>query len=424
MAAVYLQSSHVDQAMWLKLNDMRKSGVGCNIELMAEDSETRYPAHLCILAAASAFLKQQLHGLDNINRNTMLRMSGFSAHVLEAILDFIYTGSLTLITDSIQEIEKAARLLQLAELPQLCKKIIARQRAVPHYDSLLMLQDTAWHRKIQDNLNVFRIEKQFCNVSLQVDEFHTFDAHACILMAASQYFETHIPAKKIEEGSIIFLQLKALGITSSALQNSLEYIYTGNFSCALQDLGEVEDFAIVAKLDHLNDVIASLRSQTEGMAMTVYDSAEVSHETSMDTGEYIESTNLDHLTSGNTNEITTIENIASASDVTTPIFLTHEGDDPDKDGTTEIEITNDQLMTLLKDNAVVVGTEQQLEQTTAVVNATTTGDEGEEGFELPILNTVKTEHVESGFEIPINAQYIDTSKVVVIESQVTILIIH
>ena len=261
-----MEGGHWNRSIWMKLNDLRKKGIACDIELIPDDGEQQYPAHLCILAASSPHLKSQLQGVADINRATVIRLSEFSCRVLEAVLEFMYTGCLAFEADPISEVEKAAKVLQIKELQMLCSKISKKQKVMSaESEQFIMIENASWNKNVWYNLNLLRMQKQFCNLTLELDDSNSFEAHACLLMAASSYFRKNLPVEKIEGGVSVCLQLEALEISSTVMQAILDYIYIGSLSIALKDLKPLYDFATILKMEELMCLLTSLQSKHKSL---------------------------------------------------------------------------------------------------------------------------------------------------------------
>ena len=112
-------SSNHSQDILLKLNNDRKSSAKyCDISLVVDDY--RYPAHKCVLGLLSPFFDKLFGSKGKTRKNNEVVIRGISKEVFEAILDFIYTGSIALTMENVFEMVEAANQINLPYLEEFC----------------------------------------------------------------------------------------------------------------------------------------------------------------------------------------------------------------------------------------------------------------------------------------------------------------
>ncbi|XP_070711300.1 kelch-like protein 33 [Pempheris klunzingeri] len=101
------------------IKDMRERAVGCDVTIQAESGE-RYLAHRVVLAAGGDYFRALLCGGLRESSEDTVCLRGVSSHVIESMLDFIYTGQLRLGWSQIWELTDALFQFQLQGALSLC----------------------------------------------------------------------------------------------------------------------------------------------------------------------------------------------------------------------------------------------------------------------------------------------------------------
>ncbi|CAF1639779.1 unnamed protein product, partial [Adineta ricciae] len=121
------QDSIHSQQLISRMNKLRKAEQLCDVTLKVE--QTLFPAHRLVLAAVSDYFAAMFTG-EMVERNmNVIELKGFSASVMEILLDSIYGESATVTRDNVQDILPAASLLQLngTDIQKQCALFLASQ---------------------------------------------------------------------------------------------------------------------------------------------------------------------------------------------------------------------------------------------------------------------------------------------------------
>ena len=101
---------------------LREDASSCDVVVVVEEAE--FPCHLAILAAQSAFFKDELLSGGSHTRQRKIPLRGIKKGVFSSILSFIYGGKYVLTEENFHEIAAAAHKLQIKFLLSQCKKKI------------------------------------------------------------------------------------------------------------------------------------------------------------------------------------------------------------------------------------------------------------------------------------------------------------
>ncbi|KAG9329570.1 hypothetical protein JZ751_003667, partial [Albula glossodonta] len=102
------------------IKDLWERGVGCDFQLQAETGES-FPAHRAVLAAGGDYFRALLcSGMREVGEG-VVRLQGVRGWVLQALLRFMYTGTLWVEQDSVWELAEAAAQFQLQGALALCQ---------------------------------------------------------------------------------------------------------------------------------------------------------------------------------------------------------------------------------------------------------------------------------------------------------------
>lgn len=114
---IYTSSLHTETVL-TGLKDLRENECLCDVDLIVE--EKRFSVHRVILASCSPYFRSMFTSEMKESRQNAIELHGISAIGLQAVLDFIYTSSLCLTVQNIQDILSAANHLQILSVLKFC----------------------------------------------------------------------------------------------------------------------------------------------------------------------------------------------------------------------------------------------------------------------------------------------------------------
>ncbi|CAK8698598.1 unnamed protein product [Clavelina lepadiformis] len=113
----YTSSKH-NTAVLGGLNELRKCESLCDVHLMVD--EKKFSVHRAVLASCSPYFRSMFTSEMKESQQEVIEFHGFSAIGLQAVLDFIYTSSVHLTVQNMQDILAAANHLQILSVVEFC----------------------------------------------------------------------------------------------------------------------------------------------------------------------------------------------------------------------------------------------------------------------------------------------------------------
>ncbi|XP_035238582.1 kelch-like protein 12 isoform X2 [Anguilla rostrata] len=100
------------------MNALRKSNTLCDITLRVEGTD--FPAHRIVLAACSDYFCAMFTSELSEKGKSFVDIQGLTASTMEILLDFVYTETVLVTVENVQELLPAACLLQLKGVKRAC----------------------------------------------------------------------------------------------------------------------------------------------------------------------------------------------------------------------------------------------------------------------------------------------------------------
>lgn len=106
-----------------QLNEQRKQDLFCDCSILVEGKV--FKAHRNVLFASSGYFKMLLsQGSKESSQPTTATFQAFSPDTFSVILDFVYSGKLSLTGQNVIEVMSAASYLQMTDVISVCKTFI------------------------------------------------------------------------------------------------------------------------------------------------------------------------------------------------------------------------------------------------------------------------------------------------------------
>lgn len=113
------------QLILAQMNTMRGQADLCDVRLVVGDSQ--FAVHRLVLAASSPYFAALLSGGMSESSKDVVQILGVESSIFQLLLDFIYTGLVSISPANVQELLTAADMLQLTEVVNLCSDFLKGQ---------------------------------------------------------------------------------------------------------------------------------------------------------------------------------------------------------------------------------------------------------------------------------------------------------
>uniref|UniRef100_UPI00398F345E kelch-like protein 12 n=1 Tax=Pristiophorus japonicus TaxID=55135 RepID=UPI00398F345E len=107
------------------MNSLRKSNTLCDVTLRVDSKD--FPAHRIVLAACSDYFCAMFTSELSEKGKPDVDIQGLTASTMEILLDFVYTETVHVTVENVQELLPAACLLQLKGVKQACCEFLESQ---------------------------------------------------------------------------------------------------------------------------------------------------------------------------------------------------------------------------------------------------------------------------------------------------------
>uniref|UniRef100_A0A0N5AF26 BTB domain-containing protein n=1 Tax=Syphacia muris TaxID=451379 RepID=A0A0N5AF26_9BILA len=121
---LYRSGKH-SRLMLEKFNEMRTEHCLCDVALVVDSQ--RIDAHRLVLASCSNYFRAMFTSEMAESRQQEVQMSDISSQTLQSLVDFCYTGEISISDVNVQSLLPAACLLQLNEIQEVCCEFLKKQ---------------------------------------------------------------------------------------------------------------------------------------------------------------------------------------------------------------------------------------------------------------------------------------------------------
>ncbi|NWR07879.1 KLH12 protein, partial [Paradoxornis webbianus] len=154
------------------MNALRKSNTLCDVTLRVEHKD--FPAHRIVLAACSDYFCAMFTSELSEKDKPCVDIQGLTASTMEILLDFVYTETVHVTVENVQELLPAACLLQLkgvarGELLMYSLKVVFSHATIPLIKRLLEKEHVRQWGRTQLQLGSAVEKAERCASCLQVD---------------------------------------------------------------------------------------------------------------------------------------------------------------------------------------------------------------------------------------------------------------
>ena len=155
----------------MRLCGLRKQGIMCDVTIKIEDEE--FYAHRNILSASSDYFFAMFNGNMKERDAREVTISGVDKDSMKTIMNFIYTGEITLDWSNVEPILQSANLMLVQSVKDACSRFLESRLNVKNCIGIQGLAETYACHKLYGVTNTF-IFQNFTNVA-ENEEFLNLD---------------------------------------------------------------------------------------------------------------------------------------------------------------------------------------------------------------------------------------------------------
>uniref|UniRef100_A0A8C4EU93 BTB domain-containing protein n=1 Tax=Dicentrarchus labrax TaxID=13489 RepID=A0A8C4EU93_DICLA len=127
-------------------NDLRLEGNFCDAVIKVEDVE--FPIHKIILCKCSPYFRAMFKGRSTTDKK-VFGIDGLSPEMMQLIIEFAYTGSVSVTEDNAQELLLATHQLYVMEIVQACSDFLGEQLSPKNCIGIWQLTNTCLSPELQ-----------------------------------------------------------------------------------------------------------------------------------------------------------------------------------------------------------------------------------------------------------------------------------
>ena len=155
----------------MRLCGLQKQGIMCDVTIKIEDEE--FFAHRNILSASSDYFFAMFNGNMKERHAREVTISGVDKDSMKTIMNFIYTGEITLDWNNVEPILQSANLMLVQSVKDACSRFLESRLNVKNCIGIQGLAETYACHKLYGVTNTF-IFQNFTNVA-ENEEFLNLD---------------------------------------------------------------------------------------------------------------------------------------------------------------------------------------------------------------------------------------------------------
>ncbi|TSL82470.1 Kelch-like protein 38 [Bagarius yarrelli] len=151
---------------FLKLNNLRKEQILTDVLLCSDANEI--PCHRNVLVSSSPYFHAMFCSNFRERQQSRVDMQGIPYNILNAIVDYVYTGAISITMDSVLPLMQAAAMLHYERLFEACSTFLQVQLRPDNCLSMIRLSEILNCTSLQQKAREMAI-KSFSNVAASED---------------------------------------------------------------------------------------------------------------------------------------------------------------------------------------------------------------------------------------------------------------
>lgn len=152
---VVKKASGFQSNIFEKLNEQRVSQPEASCDIAIDINGTVFYAHKCLLIASCDYFAAMLRSGMLETRQDKIELKGMSAQGLKSVLEFIYTGELTLSLNTVADLLRVVSHLQVKFAHELCEEYLCEQIDEYNCVDILNLIDLFSIKDIKNEIDLY-----------------------------------------------------------------------------------------------------------------------------------------------------------------------------------------------------------------------------------------------------------------------------
>lgn len=150
----------------LQLNRLRQENILTDVLLCSDNTEI--PCHRNVLVSSSPYFRAMFCNNFVERQQTKIDLKGITSTILSSIIDYVYTGLISISMDDVLPLMQAASMLQYGRLFEACSSFLQEQLSPDNCLSMIRLSDIMSCKSLRGKAKEMAM-KSFCDVSISED---------------------------------------------------------------------------------------------------------------------------------------------------------------------------------------------------------------------------------------------------------------
>ncbi|XP_028986368.1 kelch-like protein 38 [Betta splendens] len=163
---LHYEDEELSSGLLLQLNRLRQEGVLTDVLLCSEDAAL--PCHRAVLVCSSPYFRAMFCSGFVERRRTRVALRSVPPAVLRSIVDYVYTGRVSISADTVLPLMQAASMLQYGRLFEACSRLLQQQMSPDNCLSMMRLSEMVNCRSLRGRAKEMAA-RSFSDVSASED---------------------------------------------------------------------------------------------------------------------------------------------------------------------------------------------------------------------------------------------------------------
>lgn len=162
----HFKDKEQSSSLLLQLNRLRQENVLIDVLLCSDNTEI--PCHRNVLVSSSPYFRAMFCGNFRETQQTKIHLKGITSAILSCIIDYVYTGLISISMDIVLPLMQAASMLQYGRLFEACSSFLQEQLSPDNCLSMIRLSEIMNCNSLRDKAKEMAM-KSFSDVSASED---------------------------------------------------------------------------------------------------------------------------------------------------------------------------------------------------------------------------------------------------------------